>query len=555
MFGGRGGAGDIWWDSGPRRNVGAPMSTHLTMRRLLPALALVAACASGSQLGSRPKADGPTLVVFITVDQLASDYLERYGKDLPGGLGRLRAEGATWVRGVHDHAITETAPGHASTMSGRFPVHTGISSNSQGVNTASAPLIGSDDIGASPERFRGTTLHDWMRAADASTRSLSVSRKDRGAILPIGRARSDVYWFASNGTFTTSTYYRNVLPAWVARFNARRVPHASAGQVWDLLLPPDRYAEPDTVPRESNGRGYVFPYAAPADADRAASAYGGFPWADSLTLHFALEGVREMGLGAAARRTDLLAVSLSATDAVGHRWGPDSREIHDQILRLDRYLGQFLDSLFTLRDRTRVLIALTADHGVSPYPELKSPYYANHAAQKVDVMAPLRFVKERMLAAGIDTAAVVFDDGFRVVDEAAFRRVGADPDAYAALWVRELRRTNGVLRADLVKDLAAADTVRDHIARRWLHMFDASSPVRAVVTLTPFSYYANVTYATHGSPHDQDAQVPIILWGAGIAPGVRTSPARVVDIAPTLAALLGVTPTEQLDGRPLPLTP
>ncbi|MEX2180574.1 MAG: alkaline phosphatase family protein [Gemmatimonadaceae bacterium] len=526
------------------------------LRSALVLSALAVACAGLAPPGTRlASSGGPTLVVFITVDQLGSDYLERYGANLPGGLGRLRNEGAVWMRGVHDHAITETAPGHASTMSGRFPVRTGISSNSQGVNTTDAPLIGSDDFGASPFRFVGTTLYDWMTAVDPSTRALSVSRKDRGAILPIGSAKTEVYWFTSEGAFTTSTYYRIALPTWVSRFNARRAPHESAGQAWDLLLAPERYAEPDTVPRESNGRGYTFPHVAPSDPDRAAGAYSGFPWVDSLTLQFALEGVDELRLGASARRTDLLAISLSATDAVGHRWGPDSREIHDQILRLDRYLGQFLDSLFTLRDRRRVVIALTADHGVAPYPELRSPYYANHAAQKVDVMGPLRFVKERMLEAGVDTAAVMFDDGFRVVDAEAFRRVGADPDAFAALWVRELRRLNGVLRADLVTDLAAADTVTDHLARRWLHMFDASSEVRAVVTFTPFSYHASVTYATHGSPHDYDALVPIVFWGTGITPGARTTPARVVDMAPTLAALLGVTPLEPLDGRVLSLTP
>src|SRR5690606_37925772 len=117
---------------------------------------------------------------------------------------------------------------------------TGISSNSQGVNTADAPLIGSDDLGASPFRFRGTTLYDWLKRADPRTRALSVSRKDRGAILPIGSARTDVYWYASNGLFTTSTYYRDQLPAWVRAFNARRSPQGHAGKAWTLLRASDR---------------------------------------------------------------------------------------------------------------------------------------------------------------------------------------------------------------------------------------------------------------------------------------------------------------------------
>jgi hypothetical protein len=114
---------------------------------------------------------------------------------------------------------------------------------------------------------------------------------------------------------------------------------------------------------------------------------------------------------------------------------------------------------------------------------------------------------------------------------------------------------NGVLRADLVRDLVRADTTQDVIARRWLHMFGPDDDVRAVVTLTPFSYWAHVTYATHGSPHEYDARVPIVFRGAGVSAGLRTGEARVVDIAPTLADWLGVKPTERLDGQRLPLAP
>lgn len=534
------------------------MTRYRFLTALVAAACSFSACTATAQqraAAAKTPAAKPTLVVFITVDQLGSDYLERYGGNFTGGLKRLRDESALWVRGVLDHAVTETAPGHASTMSGRFPVHTGISSNSNGVNTVDAPLIGSDDLGASPFRFLGTTLHDWMKAADPATRALSVSRKDRGAILPIGRARTDVYWFASNGAFTTSTYYRTELPGWVTAFNARRVPQSYAGKAWTPLLSADRYAEPDTIPFESGGYDYVFPHVLPLDPAAAASGFSQFPWMDSLTLAFALEGVRRLGLGNGASRTDLLAVSLSATDAVGHRYGPDSKEIHDHLLRLDRYVGAFLDSLFAMRDRTRIVIALTADHGVAPYPELRSPWYDNHLAQRVSQAPAWRLVYERLRAAGIDTAAVFYDDGFRVRDAEAFRRAGAEPDTFAAVWVREMRRTNGVLRADLLTDLARADTVHDVIARRWLHVFAPDGPVRAVSTHTPFSYWAGVNYATHGQAHDYDARVPILFWGSGIVAGARSSEARVVDMAPTLAAWLGITPLERVDGHALPLRP
>ena len=527
------------------------------LARLLPTLALLGACTAGAQ--SRPTASPssgkPTLVVFITVDQLGSDYLERYGANFTGGLARLRDQGATWLRGRHDHAIAETAPGHATTMSGRFPVHTGIASNSQGVNTSASPLIESEDVGASPFRFLGTTLYDWMAAADARTRVLSVSRKDRGAILPIGRAKVDVYWYAMPGLFTTSRYYRDTLPSWVRAFNARRLPRTYAGRAWEPLSPPDRYAEPDTNPLEGRGRDYVFPHVLTSDTSVVGGAIRDYPWMDSLTIAFALEGQRALGLGMEGGRTDLLAVSLSTTDAVGHRYGPDSKEIHDHLLRLDRYLGQFLDELEGRVGRGRIVVALTADHGISPFPEWRSSYYANHDAQRVDVRPAWRAAYAAMRAAGVDTTAAHDDDGFRVRDLDAFRRRNVDPDDIAAVWVRALRPLNGVLRADLVRDLAAADTVHDDLARRWLHMLPTDGPVRAVLTLEPFAYWQSVTYATHGLPHDHDTQVPIIFWGPGVARGVRGTAARVVDMAPTLAALLGVPPLEPLDGRVLPLRP
>ncbi|MFM8909370.1 MAG: alkaline phosphatase family protein, partial [Gemmatimonadota bacterium] len=383
---------------------------------------------------------------------------------------------------------------------------------------------------------------------------LSVSRKDRGAILPVGTVKTHVYWFASNGRFTTSRYYRDTLPTWVARFNARNIPQRYAGQEWTPLLPADRYAEPDTVSFEADGD-YTFPHRLTRDTARAGRDIRDWPWMDSLTLAFALEGTRALQLGADANRTDLLAISLSTTDAVGHRYGPDSKEIHDQILRLDRYLGLFLDSLLALRGRDRVLIALTADHGVQPIPELRSAWYPNHDAQRVDPAPAWRVVRAALRRAGVDSNAVDSDDGFRVVDAEAFRRANVDPDAIARLWVAELRTMNGVAAADLITDLARADTTTNVLARRWLHQFAPDGPIRAVVSLEPFAYWKTTTYATHGSPNEADARVPVLFWGSGIAAGRRAGEARVVDMAPTIAQRLGIRPLERLDGVPLTLHP
>lgn len=524
-------------------------------RRSLPSLAataflLASSCLPARVASSQTAPQRPTLVVMLTVDQLRPDYLSMWERQFTGGLARLMKGGAVFLNGYQDHANTETAPGHASTLSGRFPSSTGIVSNTEGVWDPQYPLIGARGAPASPFRFRGTTLIDWMRTANPSSRALSVSRKDRGAILPLGRATQPVFWYASNGTFTTSKYYQDSLPTWVQAFNARRRPHEWAGKSWELLLDRAQYTEPDSVATESVGRDYTFPHHFPSDAITAAAEFSGFPVMDQLTLDFALEGVHQMRLGAGPS-TDLLAVSLSTTDAVGHRFGPDSREVHDQVLRLDRYLGAFLDSLFKLRDSTRIVIAVTSDHGVTPLPGSKSRY-PNQGAGKVNIRPAIVPLFASLREAGVDTSGFSFDDeGVLSLDEAVLQRAGLRGEAIARLFATEVMKVPGVLRVDRVSTLATKDTTTDYVARRWLHMLPSDMKAAAVVTLKPYWYWSTVNYATHGSPHDSDANVPILFYGAGIKPARNTRKALVVDIAPTLAQILGVRPTERLDGHVL----
>jgi hypothetical protein len=335
----------------------------------------------------------------------------------------------------------------------------------------------------------------------------------------------------------------------VQRFNALRGYAAYAGKSWDLLLPADEYVEPDSVWEESGGLDFLFPHPFPAEPAAVAKGFGNYPMMDSLILAFALQGLQEKQLGADARRTDLLAISLSTTDAIGHKYGPDSREIHDQILRLDRYLGAFLDSLFKLRDENRIVMALTGDHGMTPYPEVHSGRYPNQNAKRVSLAAPVAALKASLTAAGVPEKAWAFDEGvFFVRDAAAFDRIKVNADSVARAFAAVLRTVPGVLRADMFTELARANPARDKIARRWLHMFDAGGAAKMAVTLTPYSYWESTTYATHGTPHDSDANVPVVFWGAGVRSGAYRDVVRTVDMAPTLAAIPGIKPTEALDG-------
>jgi predicted AlkP superfamily pyrophosphatase or phosphodiesterase len=516
------------------------------------AVAALTGCASATnEAQSSSKAAGvssprPTLVVFITIDQFRGDYIQRFRPQLTGGLARLANGGAWFTNAHHDHAITETAPGHATLLSGRFPRSTGIANNRAGVEDPSAPLILAlpSEPGASPERFHGTTLTDWIVATDNKSRALSISMKDRAAILPIGKSKQNVFWYSAAGTFTTSRYYRSDLPDWIQHFNDRDLARRMAGKAWTLLLPESQYAEPDSVPYEGGGVDVVFPHVLSGDSASAASGVRVTPFMDDLTLAAALAGVSALKIGQGPH-LDVLAVSLSATDVIGHRYGPDSREIHDQLLRVDRALGAFIDSLYKMRDSSRIVIAISGDHGVASFPELNVEH-SNPPPVRTSILPVIRAARQYLRDAKADTTAIIFDGLTVTADRVKFKAAGVDPDQILAKVAADYRQLPGVARVDRFNDLTKADTVADPIARRWLHQFHPGD-IDLAITLTRMSI-ATANAATHGSPYDYDSNVPIIFYGAGVRTGVHNNFVRTVDIAPTLAALLGVKPLEKVDG-------
>ena len=492
----------------------------------------------------------PELVVLLAVDQLKFDYLERFRPQFIGGFKRLLDEGAVFSNAFQDHAVTVTAVGHAAMLSGRFPRSNGIVSNNLGVPDPQARTLNGIGEGASPFRFRGSTLIDWLRVQDPASRALSVSVKDRSAILPLGRAKQSVFWYSSDGTFTTSNYYADTLPSWLRRFNQQKLPEKYVGMEWKPLLPARLYPEPDTVAVENKGQNVAFPHRVPTDLNKAIAQLADFPWMDEILLELARTGADSMKLGRSGH-VDLLSISLSTTDLIGHAFGPDSREVHDQILRLDRALGAFMDSLYVRFPRNKVVIALTADHGVSSFPELHAHTDGKDDKHHVDpapVLASLaRFLAPRKIAG----SAIRFDAGMLVLSEPLLGHDHALMDSIADAFVAAVGKLEGVARVDYVRDLAKGDTIHNPLVRRWHQMIPRDLAIPVVATIREGYEWGSPTSATHGAPYDADAHVPIIFFGPQFKPGRYTQFARTVDIAPTLAQILDVHPTEPLDGKPL----
>jgi len=491
----------------------------------------------------------PTLVVEITVDQLRPDYFDRFAPQLSGGLGRLMRNGARFTNAFHDHATTETAPGHATLWSGRYPSHTGVVLNEIGVADPQSPLLFGRGGGASPYRYRGSSLFDWIRSRDQFSRALSVSRKDRGAILPLGRAKQNVFWYSLDGRFTTSKYYGDTIPTWVQKYNATNPIARYLGTDWNLLLDPSQYPEKDSVAIESQGKDYVFPHKLSADPRIGGNDLTEFPWMDDITVDFALAGVNALDLGKGPT-LDVLAVSLSTTDAVGHRYGPDSRELHDQVLRVDRAIGRLIDSLFKMRDSTRIIFALGADHGVAPFPELHFNGIDPDRG-RVDPRPVIDSARSGLAKRGVEGDALQLLSGIITLDRPRLVAHGVNADSVVTAVRAAILKRKGVLRVDRVSTLAASAAKGDKIATRWLHSVPTDMDAELTVTLEPYYYWYTTRYATHGTPHDYDAHIPMLFMGPMFVPGTYAKPVRSVDIAPTLAAAVGVHPIESIDGRVL----
>ncbi|MFL6228680.1 MAG: alkaline phosphatase family protein [Pyrinomonadaceae bacterium] len=537
----------------------------------------------------------PRLVLLVVVDQFRADYLERFG-DLfaQNGLRRLTRQGASWTNANYDHVPTYTAPGHATTMTGTWPSDNGIVANDwydreagRVVSNVSDPEDkvaadgkyqsrwrlfggGADEHASSPRRLTASTLGDELRlATNDRAKVIGISVKDRAAILPAGRHANAAYWFSSvTGNMVSSSYYFDDLPAWVKRFDDARPADKFFGRKWDYLLGDDaeyvRRQGADAPPWETIGNvpgdTNKFPHTVTGGADKPGAAFYAAldytPFSNDLLVDFAEQAIDNEALGQDAD-IDVLTVSFSADDYVGHRYGPDSHEVMDVTLRVDRQIGALLDFVDQRVGLQHTLVVFTADHGVAPIPERAAAMgLPGGRVSNADVLSAVRnSVRARFSKSGdkdttADYVSEPFVNGNVFFNTVALRRDGVDRDEAERAACDGALTVPGVSRCFTRARLEAGDAAPlDAVARRVLHGFNQRRSGDCVVIVEPFKYLGDTIPATHGSPYNYDTHVPLIVMGAGLVAGRYSQSATPADIAPTLANLLRVQPPSNATGR------
>ncbi len=497
---------------------------------------------------------GPRLVVFLVVDQLRGDMLDRYGPAFSGGLKRIMQKGYSFSNALHGHSATETSPGHAALSTGVHPGRAGIPSNAwregsgrevhpvYNVVDPSEGLLGVPGLpGSSPKVLRRTGLADWIIEADPQALVVSVSGKDRAAVLMAGKAKGSVFWFNSSvGRFVTSTYYRRRNPSWLLNFNEQVLSGYRADSVWVSTIPPEmaHLSAPDTASFEGDGTHTYFPHRyyderVDPGMDDFFLWFEGTPLLDGATLELARLALKETGAGTTPGRTDFISVSLSQTDRVGHAYGPLSREQMDNLLRLDRALGTFLDFLDEVVGPDNYILGLTGDHGVMTVPE------------RLEVPGVRLTTSHR---SGLEMAL-----GKAV--RRANRNGSSSPGSHI---VEELREMTFVGPAYEREALLSGGVAQDSMANLFRNSFVEG---RMGGLLSPYGvemWWTENTVdwtlprgTTHGSPYFYDRWVPLIVMGPDVEVGRTDQRVQPVDLAPTLAWLAGIPFPDDLDGKPL----
>jgi predicted AlkP superfamily pyrophosphatase or phosphodiesterase len=498
------------------------------MRKLLLSALLAAALSVAA-----PKP--PKLVLTLVFDQFRYDYLTRFhGEFSAGGFDALLTRGAVFADARYTHFPTVTAVGHSTILSGATPSVSGIVGNEwydrdehrrvTSVADSATRLLGGTGEGSSPRRLLVDTVGDELKMAHgAGSRVIGISLKDRAAILPAGHLADGAYWFdLSAGSFVTSTFYMAQLPAWVAEFDARR--------------PAERYASAAWLDHKL-----------PAAGGALYRALESSPFGNDITEAFAERALEAEALGR-HEATDLLSISFSAHDYVGHTYGPFSPEERAVSAATDRAVARLLAAVDRQVGLANVLVVMTADHGVAPVPGSLSP---NMPGGRIKAAAVRDAIQNALQAKfGEGKWVLVSSDLSISLDASLAQAKGVTAAEMRRVAAEAAAAVPHIMRVYTRDQLETGAVVQDAVSRAVMNGFNARRAADLAVIPEPY-WIVSESGTTHGSPFGYDNHVPIILMGVGIAPGHYDAPVTVNDIAPTLAAILEVETPSGSAGRVL----
>lgn len=513
--------------------------------KLVLCLLLAGSAAAIVQAQPPPAARKPKLIVAIIADQFRLDYFYRFRDQYNGGLARLASQGAFFTNAHYEHFPTVTAIGHSTFMSGATPSVSGIVGNEwydrqlrkqvTSVSDESTKLLGAAGTGSSPSKLLVSTIGDELKMSGRGpSKAIGISIKDRSAILPVGRMADGAFWFDNKtGNFVSSTYYFPDLPNWVKQFNSSRFVDRYAGKEWS---PVDNPKAPPLAAMPAKAQETYW-----AEMQRT-------PFGNEIVEEMAERAVEAESLGA-DEMTDLLAVSFSSNDYVGHEVGPDHPKVRDISIRTDRVLARLFAYLDKKVGMANVLVVFSADHGVAPLPE-----------KMVERKMPGGRLTEQAMLDHVSTYLnATYGTGDWIsgksgpsayLNHALIASKGLNPARIRSEVAAMLRKEPHIFRVYTADQLASGQTLDDLIDRRVRNGFFGPRASDIFIVIEPY-YLFEKTGTSHGTPFNYDSHVPLVLMGPGIKPGKYHRRAAVNDIAPTLATLLEVETPSGSMGRVL----
>ncbi len=525
-------------------------------------ISTLSASAQPSKTSTAVKSNGvprPKLMVGIMVDQMRWDYLyrfyERYGS---GGFKRMLNEGFSAENTYINYLPSVTGIGHATVYTGSVPAIHGIAGNdfiiqATGQNVyctedTTASTVGSSSVSAgkmSPRNMLTSTMCDELRlATNFRSKVIAIASKDRGSIIPGGHSANAAYWYdGTSGNWISSTYYMNALPAWLSNFNAQKYPEKYLKQDWNTLYPINTYLQSskDDVPYEGKFAGMTsptFPVKTSEMMSRGLGLITSTPYGSSLTLDLARAAIEHEQLGADAI-TDFLAISVSSPDYIGHQFGPNSIEVEDTYLRLDRDLANFFTYMDTKVGKGNYTVFLTADHGVT------------HNAN---------FLLDNKISAGLfPTSSVMSQLNIALENEFKVKNIVRSFSNYQVTLNYQAIESGKLNIADIKKrsidflqkqpgvafavDMDDAQNVNipGEYRERIINGYNRERSGVIQIILKPAWYSGSgATGATHGSLNPADTHIPLVFMGWGIKQGKSNQSYNMTDIAPTISGLLRI---------------